>query len=149
MAPRLKDKMKAPSATSAAKTDAGSKPARNHRRSAPPVFSRLGSRLRARRLELGRTLQSLTDETGIRPGRLSQFEFGTLIPGPEPLARIATALEEDIHRLWRLRASTLIAIEISRFIRLLRLLERRAVAIVERSLSDESVIRTRRIDRIE
>ena len=114
-----------------------------------PTYDRVGARLRARRQQLGLTQWALGRKAGLRPARICAYELGTLIPGREPLARMAAALELDFPTLWRARAATLVAIDIEQHIRQLRLLERRSIATIERPINDTDDIRTRRIRPIE
>ncbi len=114
------------------------------RSSSLPHYARLGRLIRSRRQKLGITLHMLGRRTGILPARLSQYEHATHIPGRQPIARLAAALELDVATLWRRRASTLHALEFEKMIRLLRLAQRRAIAIAEQAEDDGEDIRTRR-----
>jgi len=118
-------------------------------RKSPPAYARLGRRIRSRRLHLGLKYTTLERKTGISRGRLSMYEFGSLVPGREPLTRIAEALGADIHTLWRVRASTLVAMEVERLVHRVRLMGRQSIAIIERDITDESDIRIRRPEPIE
>jgi len=82
-------------------------------------------------------------------GRLAGYELGTLIPGPEPLGRIAAALELDIHELLRLRTSSMLAIEWDRIIYQVQMKKRASMAIVERDPEDKTDIRIRRLQPVD
>ncbi|MEM7612053.1 MAG: XRE family transcriptional regulator [Pseudomonadota bacterium] len=57
----------------------------------------VGSLLKARRTELGMTLQELADRAELSPAFLSQTERGKATPSIVSLINIARALETDIH----------------------------------------------------
>lgn len=115
----------------------------------PHPSNRLGRRLRARRKQLGLTLVALGRKVKMTHGRLAGYELGTLIPGPEPLGRIAAALELDIHELLRLRTSSMLAIEWDRIIYQVQMKKRASMAIVERDPEDKTDIRIRRLQPVD
>jgi len=111
----------------------------------PHPSNRLGRQLRARRRALGITLKALGKTVGMSAGRIAGYELGTLVPGPKPLGKLATALGLDIHRLWRFRLSTLEALEWDKMIFQAQLRKRAAMAIAERGLEDLGDLRVRRL----
>jgi transcriptional regulator with XRE-family HTH domain len=127
----------------------GVSPRRTHHHKRPPAYARLGSRLRARRLQLELSLGAVARMTGLPKGNLCSYEFGSLVPGPKILGRLATALDLNIVDLWRLRASTLVAMEGERLLHRVRLMVRQSIAIIERSISDTSDLRIRRPEPID
>lgn len=62
-----------------------------------PFKRSIGSLLKARRLELGLTLQELADRAELSAAFLSQAERGKATPSIVSLINIAKALETDIH----------------------------------------------------
>ena len=66
-------------------------------RSATPIQRSLSSLLKARRLELGLTLQELAARAELSAAFLSQAERGKATPSIVSLINIARALETDIH----------------------------------------------------
>lgn len=66
-------------------------------KSATPIERSIGSLLKARRLELGLTLQELATRSELSAAFLSQAERGKATPSIVSLINIARALETDIH----------------------------------------------------
>lgn len=66
-------------------------------KSTNPVKRSIGSLLKARRLELGLTLQELADRAELSAAFLSQAERGKATPSIVSLINIAKALDTDIH----------------------------------------------------
>jgi transcriptional regulator with XRE-family HTH domain len=60
---------------------------------------RLGARVRARRLALGRTLADVASEAGVSVSYLSAIELGTNVPSLPILARLVHALRLTLHEL--------------------------------------------------
>jgi transcriptional regulator with XRE-family HTH domain len=60
---------------------------------------RLGARVRARRLALGRTLADVATEAGVSVSYLSAIELGTNVPSLPILARLVHALRLTLHEL--------------------------------------------------
>lgn len=60
--------------------------------------SDLGNALRARRKELGLTMQSVADSAGLSVGFISQVERGITVPSLGSLASLAKVLETEISR---------------------------------------------------
>ncbi len=70
---------------------------KNKANSADPFKRSVGSLLKARRLELGLTLQELATRSELSAAFLSQAERGKATPSIVSLINIAKALETDIH----------------------------------------------------
>jgi len=61
----------------------------------------LGQLLRQRRAELGYSLRTVEQRSGVRNNTISRFEQGEFAtPAPEKLARIATALELPLEQVY-------------------------------------------------
>lgn len=69
----------------------------------------LGSRLRERRTELGKTLADVAGEAALSIGYLSSIEKGTNVPSLPVLARVAHALEVSLAEILRSSGSARLA----------------------------------------
>ena len=67
----------------------------------PDVVAQLGGRLRARRAELGLTLQQIGERAGVSVSYLSTLERGVGVPSLSVLARVARALDLGLSALLR------------------------------------------------
>jgi transcriptional regulator with XRE-family HTH domain len=71
----------------------------NERQAGDQLAVRLGSRLRKRRLALGRTLADVAREAELSTSYLSAVEHGTSMPSLPVLARLVHALRLTLHEL--------------------------------------------------
>lgn len=63
---------------------------------APPDDTELGARIRALRIERGRSLRALAEELGISPSALSQIERGKMRPSVTRLIQIMSLLDAPL-----------------------------------------------------